>query len=94
MQQPLGTQPELFDLGLGQQLVEPVRGHVAHSSYGGELVVGQLRACPSPQQRPQLRIGVEAHTVVDSEHLTLAAEDVTTLAIGVVDQDVEERHPA
>jgi hypothetical protein len=33
---------------------------------------------------------MEAHSVINSEHPAGASEDMATLAIGIVDQDIED----
>src|SRR4030095_1991360 len=59
-------------------------------SYGGQLPQVQLRPSPPPQQCPQFVISVEAHTMINSEHSSGTGENVTSLAISVVDQDIED----
>ena len=63
---------------------------VASLSYGAQLSEIQLRSSPAPQQCSQLVIGVETHTMINSEHSPGARENVASLAISVVDQDVED----
>ena len=57
---------------------------------GGEFPHVQFRAGPAPQQCPQLVISVEAHAMIDPEYPPSAAKNVATLAISIVDQDVED----
>ena len=78
------------DLSITEQLAELVGCLVASFSYGGQLPAVQLGACPPPQQCPKLVISMEAQSMINSEHPAGAPEDVTSLAIGIVDQDVED----
>ena len=58
------------------------------------LVVDGL-ARPSPQHGAQLVLDVQAHAVVDAVDMAVdRGQDVAALAVGVVDQHVEHRHPA
>jgi hypothetical protein len=78
------------DLSITEQRAEPFGRVVPGFSYGGQLPQVQLRPSPPPQQCPQFVISVEAHTMIDSEHSPGTGENVTSLAISVVDQDVED----
>ena len=58
-------------------------------------LVGQPLAAPLPQQRAQLVLGREADAVVDALHpAVLARQQVAALAVGVVDDGVEDGHAA
>ena len=78
------------DLSITEQRAELVGCLVPSFSYGGELPQVQLRTSPPPQQCPQLVISVEAHSMINSKHPPGAGENVASLAIGIVDQDVED----
>ena len=78
------------DLSITEQRAELFGRLVPGFSYGGQLPPVQLRSSPPPQQCPQFVISVEAHTMINSEHSSGAGENVASLAISIVDQDVED----
>ena len=67
----------------------------ADAEHLGQLVLGQRLAGPAPQHGAQLVVGVEADAVVDAVAVAVGhRQHVAALAVGVVDHDVEDRHPA
>ena len=77
------------DLSITEQRAELFGRLVPRFSYGSQLPEVQLRSSPPPQQCPQFVIGVEAHPMINSEHSPGARKNVASLAISVVDQDIE-----
>ena len=83
----------------GQELAEGraevAAQRVADSGKAVDLVGFRRLAAPAPQHRPKLRHGREAHPVVHAVHVRspLDGKDVTTLAVRVVDDRIECRHP-
>ena len=63
----------------------------AQKSVRGNVLPGEV-----PDHRAQFVLGVEAQAVVDQVELAgaLLEQDVTALAVGVVDQQVEQGHRA
>jgi hypothetical protein len=78
------------DLSTTEQRAELVGCLLASLSYGGKLPQVQLGPSPPPQQCPQLVISMETHSMINSEHPPATGEDVASLAIGIVDQDIED----
>ena len=59
------------------------------------LLLGQLLGQPSPQDHAQLALHMEGQTVVHAVAVTIGhGEDVGALAVSIVDEHVEHRHPA
>jgi hypothetical protein len=73
-----------------EQRAELVRCLIASLADCSEFASGELTACPSPQQRAQFLINVKAHSMINSEDPTGAAENMSPFAIGIVDQDIED----
>ena len=72
----------------------PSRASGAASDPGG-LLGGERLAGPPPQHGAELGVGVERDAVVDAVPVAVGhLQHVPALAVGVVDHDVEHRHPA
>ena len=75
-------------LRIALQLV--LEGGQVSGQLGGEGLPGEI-----PDDGAQLGLGVEADAVVDQPEVIVRIEkDVAALAVGVVDQQVEQRHRA
>src|SRR4051794_31296410 len=98
-QEPLDASPGRLDLVRGEQTEQPLREVVVQAV--GELIedaavlVGQQLTGPAPEDGAQLRLDVEGEAVVDAVPVTVGHRGhVAALAVGVVDDGVEDRHPA
>ena len=67
---------------------------VEHPLDAGQLLLGERLARPAPQHGAQLVLDVEGDPVVDAVAVPVRhRQHVAALAVGVVDHDVEDRHP-
>src|ERR1035437_1178605 len=84
------------DFGGGEQLAQLCaqvggEGRSEPSQYGSLFLVEGV-AAPAPQDRPQLRFHGEAEAVVDGlDSAAFERQQMSTLAIGVVEDGVEDR---
>ena len=79
----------------GEALTEVAVEVRAHPLHAGDLGGVQRLAPPAPQDRAQLVLDVEADAVVDAVAVAVRhRQHVAALAVGVVDDDVEDGHPA
>ena len=89
-EQQVGTTYQCCYFPLSEQRAELVGRLIASLTNCCQLPPVELTACPSPQQSPEFVIGVEADAMINSEYPAGAAKDVAALAIGIVDQYVED----
>jgi hypothetical protein len=97
-EQPVGPFPQRLDLLAGQVLLQPVgQGPVEVGPQPAQHVHrlgGQWFPEEAPQHGAQLLLVVQADAMVDAVDAAVGSgQDMATLAVGVVEQDVEHRQP-
>ena len=100
-QQPLGSGARVASTSVGRRAAPraapPARRASASSTRSTPAISSSVQrlAGPAPQDRAQLVLDVEGHPVVDAVAVAVGhRQHVPALAVGVVDHDVEDRHPA
>ena len=88
-----GAELEVGEVG-GEGGAQRAAELVADPAHDVELVVVEGPPAPAPQHGAQLALVVEGHAVVDAVAVSPGhLQDVAALAVGVVDEHVEDRHP-